>query len=140
MIDPRPGPTAEGTLSVEFITPTAIKQDGVVLRHPAFGALVRRIRDRVNALSSFFGTGPLDLDFAEIGRRADAVRVVADLTRWCELRRRSSRTGQSHELSGLVGRAVFEGSIGEFLPLLHAAELLHVGRHAAFGNGWIRVE
>jgi hypothetical protein len=139
-VDLRPGPPAEGVLSLEFVTPTAIKQDGLVLRHPSFGALVRRIRDRVNALSTFFGGGPLDLDFAEVGRRADTVRVIENRTRWYELRRRSSRTGQSHELSGLVGRAVFEGPVGEFLPLLHAAELLHVGRHAAFGNGWIRVE
>lgn len=126
-------------VAVEFVTPTALKHEGALVRRPDFHVLVRRIRDRLNALSTFFGAGPLAWDFSGMAERAAAVRLVADSTRWREVTRRSTRTREWHEISGLLGRAVYEGPVGEFLPLLRAAERVHVGRHAAFGNGWVRV-
>jgi hypothetical protein len=48
-IDLTPAPAALARLGIEFVRPTAIKHDGVVLRRPSFGALVRRIRDRSDA-------------------------------------------------------------------------------------------
>jgi len=34
-----------------------------------------------------------------------------------------------------VGRAVYEGPLGDFLPLLLLGELIHVGKGTVFGQG-----
>jgi hypothetical protein len=65
--------------------------------------------------------------------------------RRCEVRhlaprRRSSRTGQSHTIGGLVGLAEYEGDLSEFLPILQAAQWTGVGRHCVWGNGELRVQ
>lgn len=125
----------ERRVALEFVTPTMLKEGGEVLRRPAFGALVKRIRDRVNALSTFFGEGPLDLDFRGLGERAERVARVEDGTVWADVSRYSFRQRAWHDLGGFVGRAVFEGDLGEFGPWLALGAALHVGKHAAFGNG-----
>ena len=55
-------------LHVRFPAPTTLKRDGQLVREPAFGDLIRRARDRLSTLATFFGDGPLEIDFAAIGR------------------------------------------------------------------------
>jgi CRISPR/Cas system endoribonuclease Cas6 (RAMP superfamily) len=125
------------TLKISFLTPTLLKAEGSVIRKPEFHHLFKRLRDRINALSVFFGTGPLDVDFAELGRRAEQVRTVSCNVQWEERFRTSSKTHQRHELSGFVGEAAYEGELQEFLPWLALGELVHVGKHTAWGMGRI---
>ncbi len=127
-------------ITIRFLTPTFLRADGEVVRRPEFHHVFKRLRDRVNALSSFFGDGPLDLDFRGLGERAERVQTVSDQIEWVERFRTSSKTRQRHELSGFVGEATYEGDLGEFLPWLALGELLHIGKHTAWGNGWIRIE
>ena len=98
-----------------------------------------RLRDRINALSTFFGDGSLDVDFPELGRRAEKVRTVACDVRWEERFRTSSKTRQRHELSGFVGEASYEGDLTEFLPWFTMGELIHIGKHTPWGNGWMEI-
>jgi len=70
------------------------------------------------------------------------VRTVKADVRWIERSRRSSKTGQRHELSGFVGRCTYEFpsdengiSNLELLKWIISGESLHVGRHTAWGNG-----
>ena len=133
--------TSEGDRAVErvtirFLTPTFLRADGEVIRRPEFHHVFKRLRDRTNALSTFFGDGPLDVDFRELGRRAEKVRTVACDVKWMERFRTSSKTRQRHELSGFVGEATYEGYLTELLPWLLLGELIHVGKHTAWGNGW----
>jgi CRISPR/Cas system endoribonuclease Cas6 (RAMP superfamily) len=130
------GDAAVQRLRIRFLTPTFLRADGEVIHRPDFHHLFKRLRDRINALSTFFGGGPLDVDFPELGRRAEEVRTVACDMKWVERFRTSSKTRQRHELSGFVGEATYEGYLTEFLPWLVLAELVHVGKHTAWGNGW----
>ena len=58
-----------------------------------------------------------------------------------EVNRRSSRTGQRHDVGGLIGEAEYEGQgIGKLMALVRVGELIHVGKHAAFGNGRMEVQ
>jgi hypothetical protein len=129
-------------VTVRFLTPTHLVFDErtVTSDEFEFHHLVKRLRDRVNALATFYCGGPLQLDFAGIGQRAEAVGTIRRNLRWEERVRRSSRTGQRHEIGGLVGECEFEGDLNEFLPLLQLGQYLHVGKHAAWGNGWLQVE
>ncbi len=122
-------------LSIQFLTPTLLKAEGGIVRKPDFHHLFKRLRDRVNALSTFFGDGAVEADFRGLGERAETIRTVSVHTDWVERFRTSSKTRQRHELSGFVGDATYEGELEEFLPWLALGELIHVGKHTAWGNG-----
>ncbi len=42
-------------------------------------------------------------------------------------------------LGGLVGEIELTGELAPFAPLLHTAQLLHVGKGATFGLGRIQI-
>jgi hypothetical protein len=126
-------------VTIRFLTPTFLRADGEVVRQPEFHHLFKRLRDRINALSTFFGDGPLDVDFRGLGERAEKVRTVSAQTDWVERFRTSSKTRQRHELSGFVGEATYQGELADLLPWLALGELVHVGKHTAWGNGRYQV-
>lgn len=125
------------TVRISFLTPMLLKSEGSVVRRPEFHHVFKRLRDRVNALSAFFGTGPLDVDFAAIGRSAEQVHTVSCNVEWQERFRTSSKTGQQHELSGFVGIAKYGGELREFLPWLALGEVINIGKHTAWNGGKI---
>ena len=127
------------TARVRFVTPTELKFQSTPAARPEFAVLFARIRDRVSALSTFYGPVPLDIDFRAMGERASRV----EMTR-CELHdehvsRRSSRTGQVHPLGGFTGEAEYRGDLAEFLPYLRAARWTGVGRQTVWGKGEIQL-
>lgn len=160
---PRPMPAAalnasvspQPRILVRFLTPTLLRSGSYVnaqgryvrgremRESPPFGVLIRRLRDRLSQLSLFFGTPWRGVDFAGIGTRADDVVLIDSRTQWLTRRRHSTRTGQSHEISGLVGDAIYEFPTREtwdaYRPLLAAGMLVHVGKSAPWGNGAIDV-
>lgn len=134
------GNGAASRINIRFLTPTYLKAEGDVVRRPEFHHVFKRLRDRIQSLSTFFGDGPLDLDFRGLGERAEEVRTVSFRFEWVERTRTSSKTGQRHELSGFIGEATYEGEFAEFLPWLASGELVHLGKHTAWGNGWVRLK
>ncbi|MBW2065318.1 MAG: CRISPR system precrRNA processing endoribonuclease RAMP protein Cas6 [Deltaproteobacteria bacterium] len=128
----------EGRVRVRFLTPVLLKEGGKWVR-PTFGALIKRVRDRINALSYFYGEKPLEMDFKSFGERAEAVRTVSQDLRWAEERRYSKHRDLTHKLKGYVGETIYEGELEEFWPLLWLGQYLHVGKAAAFGQGWYEV-
>lgn len=146
MADPQVGPYDSNTgagkatrVTLRFLTPTLVRADGLLSRRPSFGTLLKRLRDRINALSYFYCGAGLDIDFKAFGDAADAVKTVADSTRWVESSRYARRRQVSQDLSGFVGEVTFEGDLGMFLPYLKLGEYLHVGKNAVFGNGWYEI-
>ncbi len=125
-------------LRVEFLTPTELKGAPESSDPPEFAVLLARARDRVSTLRALYGDGPLEVDFRALGERSRAVQRTAGEVRRVEVQRRSSRTGQTHPLSGLVGFAEYAGDLGEFLPYLEAARWTGVGRQCVWGKGEIR--
>ena len=126
-------------ITLRFLTPTLLRADGVLLRQPSFGSVAKRLRDRINALSYFYCGAGLDIDFKAFGDAAEKVKTVSDRTDWVESSRYSRRRAVSHDLSGFVGEATFEGELGMFLPYLKLGKYLHVGKNAVFGNGWYEI-
>ncbi len=124
-----------GRLAIRFLSPTELKFQGQVVNRPEFSVLLRRLRDRISNLRSFYQGGPLDLDFEALGREAEKVRIVKSCLRQVETHRLSSRTGQRHPLSGFVGEIEYAGEIAQFLPFLKAGEWTGVGRQTVWGKG-----
>ncbi|HHL39235.1 MAG TPA: CRISPR system precrRNA processing endoribonuclease RAMP protein Cas6 [Deltaproteobacteria bacterium] len=140
----RPG---KERVTLVFLTPTRLKYNptgergrSAIVRKPEFHHVIRRLRDRVSALSRAYCAGPLDMDFRGLAERATGVRTVGSELRWVETARRSRTQRTRHDQSGFVGSVTFEGGLDEFLPFLLLGERLHVGEDATFGNGWYRVE
>lgn len=133
-------------ITLQFLTPTRIrfnptgeKGGSRIVRDPEFHHLVRRLRDRINALIISYCGGQLETDYSGIAERALKVKKVRSDLRWFELKRKSRTQGTFHDQSGFVGEITFQGDLKEFLPLLLAGEYLHVGEDAVFGNGWYKI-
>jgi hypothetical protein len=128
------------SVTLAFLSPTHLKSSGQAIREPEFHHIFKRLRDRLNALSTFFGEGPLDMDFRGFGERSEKIKKVRGHFEWLDRARTSTKTGQRHELSGFVGEATYEGDLEEFLPWLVMGELVHVGKHTPWGNGMYAIE
>jgi CRISPR/Cas system endoribonuclease Cas6 (RAMP superfamily) len=64
---------------------------------------------------------------------------VETSSRWLE-RSRRTRQGEQQNLSGFVGEVTYRGDLEPFIPLLLLGEYIHVGKNAAFGNGWYQLK
>jgi len=120
---------------IRFVTPTELKSGHQVVDSPEFGVLFGRLRDRISTLRTFYGTGPLEIDFRALGERAAAVRMTSCQLQKTDADRLSSRSGQRHPLGGFVGEAEYEGQLAEFLPYLHLGKWVGVGRQTVWGKG-----
>jgi CRISPR/Cas system endoribonuclease Cas6 (RAMP superfamily) len=141
--DPRAVP-AGPRLTVEFLTPTRIRNDGAVRAEPSFQDLARALLRRLSSLCYFHCGGELDVDFRGLIDRAAAVRTVDAALRWQAQGRFSGRQRRDIYMSGFVGRITFEAPAADdwapFLPLLLAGEWAHVGKGTVMGLGRYRVE
>jgi len=131
-------PCPPGEVEAEFLTPILLKKDGRWVP-PFFGTLMRRLRDRLQALSYFYGGQLLTMDFQSFGEKAEKVKSTFKQMDWVQEDRFSRHRGQKHTMKGWVGTAVFEGDLSEFWPFLWLGQYLHVGKAAVFGQGWYRV-
>ena len=131
-----------GVIRISFLTPTLLKSENEIVVEPEFHQLFKRVRDRINALSSFYGPGPIEADFAGLGKLAERVRTVSRKVEWEERFRTSSKTGQRHGLMGVEGvlQINFESLQSSVLfPWIAAGEIVHVGRFAVWGFGQLMV-
>lgn len=119
---------------VEFLSPVLLKKENR-WEKPYFGTLMRRLRDRVNALSYFYCDQVMEMDFRGFGERAEGVDSAFEELRWVQESRFSKHRDLDHTLKGWVGRATYSGALKEFLPLLWFGQFVHVGKAAAFGQG-----
>ena len=125
-------------IRLRFVTPVLLKEKGQWAK-PDFGPLMKRLRDRTNALSYFYCGEPLEMDFREFGNLAEGVRTVKQDLQWVEEKRYARHRDIRHLLKGYVGEVEFEGDLGPFMPMLRIGEFLHVGKATAFGQGWYRI-
>lgn len=127
--------TSATRIQIAYRTPTEITYQGVPVRSPDFHHLIKRLRDRINAIAWFYRGTLLNIDYAEFGKRAETIRTVESNIEWADRQRLSSRTRQRHPIGGFLGRVVYAGNISEYIPLLRLGEFVHVGKHAVWGNG-----
>lgn len=127
---------------VRFVTPMQLKQNGRIALRPEFGLFMTRIVERISNLCAMYGREALQWDWRGLVENAHAVRLVDWKVEKVEaVVRLSTKTGQRHELGGLLGEAVYCGErLEDFLPVLDAAKYCGVGRHTVWGNGVVEVE
>jgi hypothetical protein len=134
-LSPRPAPPC-----IRILIHTPLEMKGWDGRTPPnFPVLIARLRDRLSALASFHGGGPLELDHRGLVSRAQAVQNTAARLEPHWPVRLSTRTGENHALPGLSGWVEYAGPLDEFVPLLEAGYWTGVGRHTVWGHGWIEI-
>lgn len=127
-------------LTLVFLTPARLVEDGRPLPRPLFRPLFQRLLERLSSLWEEYGGQELPIDYADLTARAATVRLVSDETTWLTLRGYSTRQGAPKQLDGFVGRATYEGDLDPLLPWLVWGEQTHVGKDAVKGCGLYRVE
>jgi hypothetical protein len=136
-----------GPLIIDFQTMTRMVVNKIPVEIPIFNLFIRALLRRLSNLEFFYplieGVRNDCLLIKEKANRlvkeAEAICLVANQTHWEISPSHSVRTNLGKELTGLVGRAIYEGPWGEFLPYLQWGELLHVGKAVTFGMGKYRI-
>jgi len=132
-------PASAWTLHLK--TPLRLKAGDHLLQSIAFRGLVFRALARVLSLAHFFGDrSGIDWDFQRFLRLADRVQIAEKRLVWRDLKRYSARQGTEMSMGGLVGTLRLAGDLAPFAALLRTAEIVHVGKGAAFGLGQVEVE
>lgn len=131
-------------LRIRIKTPCIIRYEQNIIRQPDFYHIFLRLRDRVSAIAYFHNGIELKEDFKALELEAREVSTIKSNWRWVEVKRRSSKTHQLHDLSGVVGYGVYDFKSVErvlfFAPWLKLGELVNVGKNSVWGMGKIKVD
>jgi len=129
-----------GTIGLRFMTPTRIRVEGDLQVGLSFELLARNLLRRVSLLAAVHGQAPLAVDYRRLIDLAGSVKTHSLSLRWWDWERYSNRQQTKVSLGGFVGEICFAGdALGEFLPLIAAGEILHIGTGTSFGLGKYRM-
>lgn len=126
---------AQRLVGITFVTPLRLKYRNSFECDLAFHVLIRAMLRRVSSLNKYHGSGEPDLDYRGLVERAHDVAVKKSGLRWFDWRRYSNRQETDMLMGGLVGEILYEGDIGEYLPLIRFCEEVNVGKQTSFGLG-----
>ncbi len=129
-----------GKLSMHFITPTQIKENGRFTAAPSFRGLMGRLISRANALAEFYGPGMLydHEEVLSILSLCRGVNIASAKTEeiWMERRFHDQGSEKKPLAPFFRGEIVYSGEFSrEIMALLELGKLIHIGKMATFGNG-----
>ena len=133
-------PEPAGKIRLECLTPLRLKFDNHLQVNLPFHVLVRALLRRISSLFDTYGTGEPSLDYKGLVQRAMKVYCMENHLQWYDWKRFSRRQDREMLMGGIVGHAVYEGNLTEYMPLLRLGGLLHIGKQTSFGLGKIRTE
>ncbi|HKQ08974.1 MAG TPA: CRISPR system precrRNA processing endoribonuclease RAMP protein Cas6 [Blastocatellia bacterium] len=123
-------------IRLNFQTPARIRVDGDLQQALTFELLVRNLLRRISLLAAVHGSGRLDVNYRALIEQASNVRTSASGLHWRDWERYSSRQKVKMNMGGFVGTIEYAGEeIQEFIPLIIAGEILHIGTGTSFGLG-----
>ena len=95
---------------------------------------------RTSSLLNCYGEGEPSLDYRGLVNRAEAIQIIDTNLNWFDWKRYSHRQDKSMLMGGMIGPVIFEGKIGEYLPLIEFCSKVHLGKQTSFGLGKIKAE
>lgn len=138
--DSKDYPEGSSRLKLILETPLRIKFENRLKADLPFHVLVRAMLRRVSSLLNCYGDGEPALDYRGLVKRAETVQIVDTNLGWFDWKRYSHRQDKSMLMGGIVGSVIFEGKIGEYLPLIEFCSKVHLGKQTSFGLGKIKTE
>ncbi len=134
---PSAPPPGDGRrVRLRFSTPLRIRREGRIVPPRDARELIYLMLRRVLEVAHFHSqAAAINWSFRPLLDAASALKTPEWRFRFVPLARYSNRQGGTLDLGGYAGSAVLEGELAPLLPLLRAAEVLHVGKGAVFGLG-----
>lgn len=134
------------SLTIRFLSPTRLIDDGHVLRHPNLSVLALRMAQRLEQVQYEYGSADTSQTvfgrerYLSIKAQAESVHLERDETKWVDIHSYSTRQRREMPIGGFVGRASFAGPIIPLHELLIWGELLRVGKNVVKGAGLYQIE
>jgi hypothetical protein len=126
-------------LQIHFLSPTRLRFEGKLTDEVEFHHLVRAMLHRLSGLVYFHCSAEPSWDFSGLITLAQQIRTVQRRIQWVEQERYSRRQRRRLPMGGFMGEMTVEGNLEPFLPLLVAAEYVHLGKGTVMGLGKIRI-
>ena len=139
---PRPA-APPSALRVRLLSPLRIRygERYVRPRQLDFRAFATNLLRRVSLLTYFFGTRPLEVEFAALLQEAERIRIEDAQLRWREGVRHSSRQQARIPMGGIVGSFVVRGpAVATLWPCLWLGQWTHIGKGCTMGLGGYALE
>ena len=136
-------PTMPKKVIIHFLSPLRITVEGDLMTPDrlTFGALFRTLFRRISMIRYFHGDGPIEIDFADLFKRADTVRLTPLSLQWEEGIRYSSRQKTAMNMGGIVGSASLDTTdLAPFWPALWEGQWIQVGKLTTMGLGRYVIE
>lgn len=128
----------QGAVLLRFLSPLRLEKAGSIQADFSLDALVRSLSLRLHRLRASVGDGVWDDPEVDQATRDAQTVTVSAFCLWREVARRySSRQHRTVWLDGLVGWARLENVRPSLGRLLAAGRVLHAGKGAVFGCGWL---
>lgn len=123
-------------ISLRFLTPARIIYQRDLAVDLMFHILLRSLVRRLGLLYYFHcGNEEPSWDYKQLIEEAGKVTAENKSLKWYDWERFSSRQNVRMKMGGIVGKITYRGKIEQFLPVLKAGEILHVGKGTSFGLG-----
>jgi hypothetical protein len=119
------------SIRLTFETPVRIIRDGYPVRELTFSTLVMALLRRMSAMSFYYCTAELNLDFKWMATTSNGIELCQSDFRWVEWGR---------NLAGIVGTGRFLGNLVNFHPCLLFGEVFHAGKGATYGLGSFSID
>lgn len=139
------------TVTLRFLTPMRLIESGGLVHTPRLGPLLRRLIERAQSLVEQYQPPSEPVagrvawknawqHIGGLGDRIDQNGLLVDATRWVDIKSYSQARGRATPIGGFVGQARWRIDSPEILAWLLWGQSLHVGKNAAKGDGYFRVE
>ena len=123
-------------ISLRFLTPARILYQRDLAVDLIFHILLRSLIRRLGMLYYFHcGNEMPSWDYKRLIEEGENVVTEKKSLTWYDWERFSSRQNVRMKMGGIVGEITYKGRLGQFLPVLKAGEILHVGKGTSFGLG-----
>lgn len=123
------------SLSIHFLTPLRLKEKGSLVTQLTFPLFFERLAQRIELLSTFYGTQNTLSALPELHQKAQKIRTTSDELHWYDWERYSARQKNLMKLGGLRGKIHFKGDLTPFMPYLRIGEMVNAGQGTSFGLG-----
>lgn len=126
----------KASLRIKLLTPLRIRRNrSELLENISFVEFFKQCSLRLKFLCQFYGK-PLEYDYPALMKQAESIEKTQDNLWRHDSTRRTNRQNKKLDLDGMLGEVEFSGkTLEDFMPILAAGELLHIGSASSLGLG-----
>lgn len=131
-------------ITLDWQTPCELTEQGRPASVPELAIVIGRLIERCQMLELHYTPDPAPTaDWRELHlylqAQAKHVALAENATQWNHVMSGSNRTQTMKPVSGLVGKARYEGDLSALRYWLAWGSALHIGKNVVKGNGWYEI-